>query len=129
MRYLLLFTLFFSLQAQELFYYNKHEKIPLVPLTKESNMLRSKTLSPTHDYYLLRGKHLVGVDATLLIKTDAIQTILATYPLVLKEEISHHIYLLEASDKSQTLSLANQLSEDTNVSFAHPNFLREVQKR
>lgn len=129
MRYFLLLTLFITLQAQEFFYYNKHEKVSLTPLAKESNMLRSKTLSSQHDYYLIRGKHLVGVDATLLIKTESIETILATYPLTLIKEIAPKIYLLRASDKSQTLSLSNLLSEDGNISFAHPNFLREVQKR
>jgi hypothetical protein len=129
MKFFLLISLFISLQAQELFYYQGGKKVSLTPVKKESSLLRSDTTSATHDYYLSNNKNIVGIDNTLLVKTDSIETIITNYPLELIQEISPHIYLLKTTHKSETISLANTLSQDTNVSFAHPNFLHQVKKR
>lgn len=129
MKYLLFCFLLLSLHAQELFYYQNNKKVSLTPLEEENSPLRATSSASSHDYYLNEKQHIVGVDTTVLVKTKHIDYVLQSYELTLLQDLGNDLYLLQTTKKSQTLPIANTLSQDAKVLFAHPNFSRQVQKR
>jgi len=119
-------TLLFAAQA---FYYNNNQKVQLTPLSKDHLESRSAQQSREVKYYVTPNRSVVGISDEILVDTEDIEYILNSYGVELIVKLGESIYLLRAKDASQTLDIANELYEDKRVKLAHPNFIKEVQKR
>jgi len=112
--------------GQETYYYKNHKKETLVPV---ENFKRS--LSSVKYYKNTRGI-VLGVSKNLILKIDStssLQKYINTYNLVVLKQLSEGLYLLKNNSKMPTLDVANQLTLEQGVTYAHPDFIKKIHKR
>lgn len=126
--FLFLFLANTALVAQEYYYSNKN-KVLLTPIESNTSTLQSRSLTDEIRYFETPNKQIVGVTDTLILKTQALQRILAHYEVILVSELSEDLYLLKVKDKAQLFEICNKLYKESEVEFAHPNFHKKVHKR
>jgi hypothetical protein len=128
MKKILLTTLLFgSLFAQDTYYYlldgKKETLTPISHLTREHSNI---------EFYKTSRNTTVGVSDQLIVKTKDntnLDDYINKYNLELIKKLSKNLYLLKTDDKSQTISIANQLSLDENILYSHPNFIKKTIRR
>lgn len=78
-----------------------------------------------------RGKLYGVTDQILLSISDPSirEALTKKYPIVFVEKLSETISLYRVPDNSQTLAVANALSAERGVRFAHPNFVIHKERR
>jgi hypothetical protein len=92
-------------------------------------MLRSNA---EFDYYEDDKKIVLGVSNKLIVKlaqSQNLQDYLVEFNATVVKTLGEGLYLLEVTDKSQALGVANRLSEKEDVLFAHPDFLKRMVPR
>jgi hypothetical protein len=127
---ILLLILFFA-NANENFYYQNNQKIELTPI-KTTQKLQKSDSTQTIDYYKTRNNITVGVTKEIIVKIkeeEALEGILGQYAINLKKRLTSTLYLVETNSSTLTLEISNQLYHDANVSYAHPNFIKKIDKR
>jgi hypothetical protein len=117
--------------ANEIFYYKNNQKIELTPI-KTTQKLQKSDSTQTIDYYKTRNNITVGVTKEIIVKIkeeEALEGILEQYAINLKKRLTSTLYLVETNSSTLTLEISNQLYHDANVSYAHPNFIKKIDKR
>ena len=124
---LLIFISLSSLIAKEgVYYYESGKQIYLHPL-KNSFRTTKQT-----DYYENEKGIVVGVTDKLLVKmvnTTKLDMLIQEFHLKIVKKISNDLFLLQTSNKKETLRIANQLYQRKDVLFAHPDFIKKHFKR
>ena len=119
-------TLSTMLLAQNTYYYKNHKKEILTPI-----QTKARSLSPIK-YYKNTSGIVLGVSKNLILKVDNakhLQMYVDKYKLTVLRKLSEGLYLLKSSGHSTTLDIANQLSIEEGVSYAHPDFIKKMHKR
>lgn len=108
------------------YYYQGGKKQKLEPVEQTQRSTK------THDYYKTQNGSQVGVSDTMLVKfynTANLNYYIQKYNLKIVEEIMPNLFKIQVKDKSLTINIANRLYEQSDIEYAHPNFLQKVQKR
>ena len=114
------------LLAQDTYYYKNHKKETLVPV---ENFKRS--LSSVKYYKNTRGI-VLGVSKNIILKVSnatSLQTYMDKYQLEVIKELSTGLYHLKNNSNASTLDVANQLTLEQGVTYAHPDFIKKIHKR
>lgn len=102
-------------------YYISHgQQQKLYPLKQTRSIKNVSKL-----YYADIHGNKFGVDNTLIIcfkDNKQNHQIESKYKLSFQKQLSPTLYLYKIADKTKTLFLANQISQEPTVKFAHPNF-------
>lgn len=132
-KYIYALLLLTSIVYAEQYYYQKGKKVYLSPTKSKSSISRDVNSSINQiNYFKTPQNVLVGVRDEILVKfknTQNIQDIQITYSLSLVKQLSKTMFLFKVKDYLRTLDVSNSLYEESDVEFAHPNFLRSVRKR
>lgn len=117
--------------ASDLYYYNNHKKVYLTPQDSNQRVLQYRSVSNPHAvrFYTTTNNVVVGINDEILIKTKDIDAVLDTYEVKLKKRITSQIYLLQVKDNNLTLDISNQMYEDPDILYAHPNFIKQIHER
>ncbi len=110
--------------AKPNYYIQNNQKIELKPL-------KVQTREQGVDYYLTKQNVKLGVKDTLFVgfhDDKFVDTYIKKYNLKLVKK-RKKLYLFKVKNKDLTLEIANFLSLEQDVKFAHPNFKREVKLR
>ena len=112
--------------GQDIYYYKNHKKETLVPV---ENFKRS--LSSVKYYKNTRGI-VLGVSKNIILKVSnatSLQTYMDKYQLEVIKELSTGLYHLKNNSTMPTLDVANQLTLEQGVTYAHPDFIKKIHKR
>ena len=128
-RLVLSFCLVFVVIAfsSEDFYYKRGKKVFLEPMTN-----KTRTASTGLLYYQTRNGITLGIGDRVLVKLknkDALESYIQRFHLKLLHSFHPNIFLLQTSDKTQTLTIANTLNDFDDVVYAHPDFTKKMRKR
>lgn len=125
------FLLSTYLIASDMYYYNNNQKVYLTPQESNQSRLQNKSVPNPHaaHYYKTSSNTQVGITDEILIKTKNLDAVLHRYDVTLKKRITSDIYLLKAKESALTLDISNQMYEDSNILYAHPNFIRQIDNR
>ena len=131
---ILLISIFITLNGSDLYYYQGGKKVFLSPVTKTTSIIRSTNSSTENtninfNYFKTSNNIVLGVNNQIIIKTTKIDEVLEKYNLQLKKKLFSNVYLIELEDKDLTLDIANLLYQDSDISYAHPNFTKQINKR
>jgi hypothetical protein len=124
-------TILYFANASDNFYYQNNKKIELTPI-QSIEKLQKKDSIQIIDYYKTSTDQTVGVTQEIMVKIEdnnSVENILKRYDLNLKQRLTPTIYVVETNSTQQTLKIANSLYEEANVSYAHPNFIKKIDKR
>lgn len=108
------------------YYYQGGKKQELEPVKKINRT------TDTYDFYKTKSGAKVGVSDTMLVKfrnTANLEFYVKKYNLTILEELIPNLFEIQVANKSMTIDIANELYEQEDIEYAHPNFLQEVQKR
>jgi len=117
--------------ASDNFYYQNDKKIELTPI-KNIEKLQKKDSNQTINYYKTEQGQTVGVTQEIIIKIEdkkSLEPLLNKYNLNLKQNLTTKLYVVETNNNQETLEIANSLYTEENVSYAHPNFIKRIDKR
>jgi len=111
------------LLAQDTYYYKNHKKETLTPLQQ-----KSRSINPIKYYKNTRGI-VLGVNKNLIVKINnpsQLKTYSNKYGLEVLKELSKGLYLLRNNSQASTLEVANKLTLEQGVSYAHPDFIKKM---
>ena len=126
---LLLFLIFAN--ASDNFYYQNDKKNELTPI-KTIQKLQKKDSNQTIDYYKKDNGQIVGVTQEIIIKLKdkkAFKSIIKKYAISFKQKLTNTLYVVETNSTKNTLYITNLLYNDANIIYAHPNFIKRIDKR
>ncbi len=126
MRYLYMGILLLATSgcASSNYYIHEGKKEPLTPVKERSNS--------DLDMYVTKNGKKVGVSDTLLVKflnTNNLSYYIQKYNIVQSRQILPNLYEFKVQDKSLTIQTANDLSSQSDIKYAHPNFVKKRVKR
>ena len=125
------FLLVSFLNANNTFYYENNKKVYLTKINTDIKNTKIRTARHNNiSYYKTSTNNYLGVKDRILIKTKKnINSIIQKYSCTLIRSITSRIYLIKIDNNSDIFDIANKLYEDNDVIYAHPNFIRKIQKR
>jgi len=127
--FLLLFT--FLLSASDNFYYQNDKKVILTPI-QTSNTFQKMDINHTIEYFKTPKGQIVGMGQEIIVKlkdTKALDSLVKKYAVNIKTKLTNKLYVLEVNSTQHTLEITNKLYLDANVSYAHPNLIKRIDKR
>jgi len=130
-----LFSAFLAvhLLASDTFYYSNSKRVRLTPIDAQPPLMKSSArVVQNIKYYKTQNETVVGVSNKLIVKfSDGAKydAVVQKYSLTLIKKMFQNTYLFETPQGVDALDLANELYDLAGVAYAHPNFLRDVQKR
>ncbi len=113
--------------ASDLYYYENGKKVYLT-LSPDKTRAVDKSIQ----FYTTSTGQTVGVSDTILIKTkNNIDKayLVNKYNIKFERELPNSSYLIRVDNISNTIDIANQLYNESNIIYAHPNFLRKKTNR
>ena len=122
---IIIFIVFIQVNCARDYYYKNKQKEMLVPV---NTLKRSISIK----YYKNTRGIVLGVSKSLILKIDStssLQKYINTYNLVVLKQLSDGLYLLKNNSKMPTLDVANQLTLEQGVTYAHPDFIKKIHKR
>jgi len=126
---LLLISLFAN--ASDNFYYQNDKKVILTPI-QISNTFQKMDANHTIEYFKTPKGQTVGMGQEIIVKlkdTKALDSLVKKYAVNIKTKLTNKLYVLEVNSTKQTLEITNKLYLDANVSYAHPNLIKRIDKR
>jgi hypothetical protein len=108
--------------ASDNYYYHNNKKIYLTPVNSYSRALHNT------DYYINDNGTTLGVSDKILLKLTTngnINDVLTQYNLTLEKQLGTSLYLVKVSNKDLTINTANRLTEDKNIVYAQPDFIKQ----
>ena len=128
----IIFLLFlFFANANDNFYYQKDKKIFLTPIYT-TQTIQKKESNQTVQYYKTSKGQTVGISKEIIVKVieeKSIDSLVEKYDINVKKKLTQKLYLVEINSTKETLTITNKLYDDENVSYAHPNFIKRIDKR
>ena len=115
------------------FYYQKDKKIFLTPI-KTSEKFQKVDVNKTDKvrFYITEKGHTVGINKELIVKLKkdiSIESLLYKYAILMKKKLAKNLYLVQVTNTEETLSITNQIYMESDVVYAHPNFIKKMQQR
>ena len=127
---LILSSLLLFANATDNFYYQKDKKVFLTPIKSVETF--QKTNSIHIDYYKTQEGYTVGISKEFIVKLkeeQALKSLIKKYSIIVNKRLAKNLYLMEVNSTEETLDISNQLYYDSNVSYAHPNFIKKIESR
>jgi len=118
---LLLFLQYAHAYDNNYYYYKNGQKTDLIPITKNA-----RDISKTNYYQTAQGI-VLGVTNKLIVKidnTEYLQQISNDFNITLEKELGNNIYLFTTQDNTRTLDIANKLTQEKYIKYAHPDFIK-----
>ena len=120
--------------AQDYFIYQNNEKVTLSPVPPLTRSLLSTSQENTVDYYHTSQGHQVGVYNKLLVKfkpSDELDPylLLSPYDIEIDKQLGELLYLLIVPSNDLAIDIANRLSEQNFIEYAHPDFIKQLRAR
>lgn len=122
-----------SLIAQDIYFYQNNKKAALTPLPA---LIRSNSLETEQavDYYSTEQGHKVGVYNKLIIKfkdSDGLDPylLLSPYNVEIEKQLGALLYLVSVPSNKLTIDIANRLTEQGFIEYAHPDFIKQYRMR
>ena len=112
--------------ADENFYYNYQQRINLYPLSLNARNFNSI------DYYKDDKGNTLGISNKLIVAFDKVENvdeILSEFNTTKIVKLYKTTYTITITDKKNTLKVANTLSKNNHVKYAHPDFVKKHFKR
>jgi len=136
MYYKYLFTILLSassLYSSINYYYSNSKKVYLSPIKKEE-ITKSPALNMHKNivYYKTDRGNILGVGDSIIVKFHNLaeyENITKKYSLREIKEIYLGVYLFELEDIENILLICDELYNDENIVYAHPNFIKSIEKR
>jgi len=135
-KYLLLCCIFFlstSVIAQDNYFYQNNKKTTLTPLPQ---LIRSNSLptEQTINYYRTDQGHKVGVYHKIIVKFKDSEDLdpfllLSPYDVEIDKQLGARLYLLITPSNGLAIDIANRLSEQDFIEYAHPDFIKKYRTR
>ena len=124
----LLFTFLYS---SDNYFYQNGKKVYITPVKQIKSFSLKYVSTPSNiTYFTTPQNKTLGVSDEILIKTTAnIDNLLIKYSLTLMKQLTINLYLVKVNNKTTLLDTANRLYEDKSIQYAHPNFIRQIDKR
>ena len=128
MKYIVLYiTLIVSFAFSDTSYYHKGKLTTLTPITEVRSLGENGI-----KYYRTNFGNKVGVTDEILVKcyqsSDCFNT-LDKYNFRSISKVTQTIYLVKIDNENDIFKISQELFLDDNIKFAHPNFIKEQQKR
>ena len=122
-------SIFFSIaaSANTNYYYNNGKKIEVNKL-QERRVVQNESVT----YYQTAQGYKIGVSNEIIVKcSDGVNCIqlLQQKGFTDISSLSKELFLLKVDLNDDVFAISNTLHEDKNISFAHPNFLKEKKRR
>ena len=109
------------------YFYEYGKKIKLIKLSQQRTTQEKKA-----DYYQTEFGHRVGIKNEIIVQckesTNCVKT-LKKYDLLQITKLSNQLFLVTLDNSKNVLNISQQLHNDTNIQFAHPNFIRTKRRR
>jgi len=109
------------------YFYEYGKKIKLIKLSQQRTTQEKKA-----DYYQTEFGHRVGIKNEIIVQckesTNCVKT-LKKYDLLQITKLSNQLFLVTLDNSKNVLNVSQQLHNDTNIQFAHPNFIRTKRRR
>mgnify|MGYP000420874609 CR=1 FL=1 len=127
--------LFFSVaNAQDNYFYQNNTKVTLTPVPPLTRSLISTSQEKTVNYYHTDQGYQVGVYNKLLVKfkpSDDLDPylLLSPYDIEIDKQLGHLLYLLIVPSNDLAIDIANRLSEQDFIEYAHPDFIKQLRTR
>jgi len=107
------------------FYYSKGKKVELTPIksTQQSKQITSETIK----YYHTPTGQTVGVNNQILVechKDSNCTQLLQRYTLTEIQPLTESIFLITVPPTKNIFELSQKLYQETNITNAHPNFIK-----
>jgi len=120
--------------AQDNYFYQNNEKVTLSPVPPLTRSLLSTSQENTVDYYHTGQGHQVGVYNKLLVKfkpSDDLDPylLLSPYDIKIEKQLGDLLYLLIVPSNDLAIDIANRLSEQGFIEYAHPDFIKQLRRR
>ncbi|MDQ7044268.1 MAG: hypothetical protein Q9M34_12160 [Sulfurimonas sp.] len=112
--------------ANDNYYYQNNKKVLLSPY---NSTLRSNI---DIDYYQNDAGIVLGVRDRLIVKikdSKNLAQLLSEFNLTIQKTLSKELYLLKVPNKNLTIDIANRLSEQEYIEYAHPDFTKRRMSR
>lgn len=123
MKKALLFFSFASFLMANDFYYEYGQKVELEKISKTRS-------ADGMSYYQTPNGKTVGVLDTIIAKCEKNCTdTLNKYSFKNISKLSDTLYLLQVSNQDEVFTISQQLHNEENIEFAHPNFSKEKTRR
>ena len=118
--------------SKELYYYQNNKKVYLYPI--ENNIEKRVVSNGLNKikYYKTSKNIKVGISTKIIIKfvkNADINKIIDKYKIKIEKKLTDSIYVVSVNDFSETIKVANRLYEDKNIVYAHPDFIKKINKR
>jgi len=127
--------LFISLSnAQDNYFYHNNEKVLLTPVQQFTRSNVSTIQEKTVDYYNTAQGQQVGIYNKILVKFKASDDLdpyllLSPYDIKIEKQLGSLLYLLVVPSNNLTIDIANRLSEQNFIEYAHPDFIKQLRTR
>jgi len=127
------FSLSSPLIAQDNYFYQNNKKITLNPIPQ---LVRSNSLLTEQEitYYTTEQGHKVGVYNKIIVKfkeSDDLDPflLLSPYDVAIDKQLGVRLYLLMTPSHNAVIDIANRLTEQDFIEYAHPDFIKKYQTR
>ncbi|MBN2825223.1 MAG: hypothetical protein JXQ76_07870 [Campylobacterales bacterium] len=116
-----------SLLDANSFYYEYGQKVELTPATQK------RSTDSSVEYYQKSNGNTVGIkkDEILVKCYEGVDCskVLAKYSFVSTSNLSSTIYLVKLASSQDVFTYSQTLHQDSDIEFAHPNFVKERKRR
>ena len=112
--------------SSEKYYYSNNKKVVLSPV--ESISRNNAAL----DYYKTQNDVKVGVGNAIIVKffdDKNLNNYLEEFGLTLEKKLDKNLYLFKTVNKSFTIDISNKLYIKPDIKYAHPDFVKKLNKR
>lgn len=113
--------------AKTLYYYDGDEKRILTP----ESTTQQRSSDGVH-YYKDENDVLMGVSNRIIVKVAPqldLEALMKAHGLTMSEKLTSELYVLSAPNADMSLDIANALTQEDGIIFAHPDFIKEVSPR
>jgi len=119
--------------ASDNFYYQNHKKVFLSPLkTARSFQKLDTNQTDKIEYYKTDKGQIVGINRELILKLKEekiLDSLIEKYQLNLKKKLAKNLYLVEVKNTEAIFNTSNKLYNEDNVSYAQPDFIKNIKSR
>jgi len=120
--------------AQDNYFYQNNKKVTLTPAPPLTRSLISTSQEKTVNYYHTDQGYQVGVYNKLLVKfkpSDDLDPylLLSPYDIEIDKQLGELLYLLIVPSNDLAIDIANRLSEQDFIEYAHPDFIKQLRRR
>ncbi len=120
--------------AQDNYFYQNNEKVMLSPVQQFTRSNLSTDQENSVDYYNTAQGQQVGIYNKILVKfkpSDDLDPylLLSPYDIKIEKQLGVLLYLLTVPSNGLAIDIANRLSEQDFIEYAHPDFIKQLRTR